>query len=384
MVTTVDELTRAHSTLKKSLGLVQLTSDARKALDSSMQALEELVEASFVTHAQRRKVQAFLQARANAEDGLTLASAIKGAGAGEAILETLQEMTDKAEGTLSDTRKTEMEAAHAHAMVKQGMESEVKSLTEELAESTHAKAVATEADAVATKDLAAAKKGLQSDETYTRNLMHECMLKSQEWEVLHRDTVAELTALDKAKAILTKKFALVQASSTQRLKVRSAAQAKVAGENAKNRALRFVQQLGKRLHSTVLVSLAYRAAADPFVKVRGMVEDMISKLMAEAAEAATKKAFCDEEQSKTQKSQADREAKIANLDARIEKSEAAIAELTEGVATLSGEISELDAAVAEATQIREGEKAAYLVEEKDLSESEKAAYLVEETDLSES
>merc|ERR1719443_468752 len=99
---------------------------------------------------------------------------------------------------------------------------------------------------------------------------------------------------------------------------------------------------------------------------------MISKLMAEAAEGATKKAFCDEEQSESKATKDDKEGKIAKLDARIEKAEAAIAELTEGISVLSKEIAETNAAVKEATAIREEEKSVFMVAEKDLSESEEA------------
>ncbi len=56
--------------------------------------------------------------------------------------------------------------------------------------------------------------------------------------------------------------------------------------NAKHRALKSIKQLGKRLHSTVLVALAYRAAADLFGDLRGMSEEMSAKLFQEAAEEA--------------------------------------------------------------------------------------------------
>ena len=49
---------------------------------------------------------------------------------GDAINETLDEMIDKAEGTLADTRKEEMGKAQAHAMLKQDSENEVKSCKE--------------------------------------------------------------------------------------------------------------------------------------------------------------------------------------------------------------------------------------------------------------
>jgi len=195
------------------------------------------------------------------------------------------------------------------------------------------------------------------------------MLEAQEWEITHRDSVAELTALDSAKAILSKKFAaaLLETRSTQRLKLRSS-----NNDDAKSRALRAIQQLGKRFHSTALVSLAYRAAADPFGKVRGMIEDMIAKLMQEAAEEADKKASCDKDISESQATKADKEGKIAKLDARIEKAESAIAQLTEGISVLSKEIAEVNAAVTEATAIREEEKSVFMVADKDLSESQEA------------
>jgi len=216
--------------------------------------------------------------------------------------------------------------------------------------------------------LGSTKTALKDDSHYVHDLKHSCMMKSQEWEVLHRDSVAELTALGSAKAILSKKFGvLIQSRVGQRLSLRAA-----QNDDAKTRALRAIQQLGKRLHSTALVSLAYRAAADPFAKVRGMVEDMIAKLLQEAAEEADKKAFCDEEMSKSKASQSDKEGKIAKLDARIEKAESAIAELTGGISVLSKEIAETNAAVADATEIREKEKSQFMVAEKDFSESENA------------
>jgi len=372
LVTTVDQLAGAHKTLKTSLGgasFAQLTPDAQRALDHSLKALEMIVEASFVTRAQRSKVQAFIQARANAEDDLSLRSATKSRAGGDAILETLEEMQDKAEGTLSDTRKEEMENAHAFAMVRSNMENSLNSFKRELDESTYAKKVSAEALAQAEKDLGATKAALKDDTRFVQDLHQRCMIKAQEWEVLHRDSVAELTALDSAKAILTKKFgAFIQSHSDQRLKLRAAS----SDDDAKARALRAIQKLGKRLHSTALVSLAYRAAADPFAKVRGMVEDMIAKLMQEAAEEADKKALCDKDISASKATQADKESKISKLDARIERAKAAIAELTEGIGALSKEIAEINGALKEAARIREEEKSVFMVAEKDLSESEKA------------
>jgi len=116
-----------------------------------------------------------------------------------------------------------MEQAHAFAMVKSNMENGLKNYKKELAEATHAKKVSEESLAQADKDLASTKAALKDDTHYVQDLNQRCMMEAQEWEVLHRDSVAELTALDSAKAILLKKFgAFIQAKSGQRLRLRMA------------------------------------------------------------------------------------------------------------------------------------------------------------------
>ena len=122
----------------------------------------------------------------------------------------------------------------------------------------------------------------------------------------------------------------------------------------------------------MLVALAYRACADPFVKVRSMVEDMIAKLLREAAEEADQKAFCDEEIGKSKKSQSEKEESLAKTQTRLDKGDASVAKLTELVTTLSKEVADIDASVAEATAVRGKEKAVFLKMEKDMSESEEA------------
>merc|ERR1719305_996210 len=179
------------------------------------------------------------------------------------------------------------------------------------------------------------------------------------------DNKAELTALGKAKAILLKKFAAFVQTGTK-------AKAQDESDDAKARALKAIEQLGRRLHRTALIALAYRAAGDPFGKIRGMVEDMIAKLLQEAAEEATQKAFCDQEIGESKTSQADKQGKLDKVNSRLEKAESSTASLTEDISRLSGEVADNDAAMKAATDVRQKEKANFLVVEKDLSESQEA------------
>merc|ERR1719387_903421 len=344
--------------------LAQLSPEAKHHLADRVSALtsalKRVAEAGYLTHTTRAKVQAFLQSQEDSELSLSVKSP-------EAdILNQVMEMTEK---SLADARKSEQEAAFAAASVKQNLEFEIKSLNDESAEAASAKHMAAEAKAQAEKELALEKKGHSDDEAYLADLKQETSVMAENFETEYKDATGALGAISKAKSILTKKFAsLVETSVTRRAGLRVAA-ARPVSEEGKTRALRAIQQLGRKFHSQALIALSYRAASDPFGKVRQMVEDMIAKLMQEAAEEATHEAFCNEEQSKSEKSRDQKQMSLDKTEARIEKAEAGVAGLTEEVATLSGEIKDLDAATADATAIRAAEKKAFTASDTELSES---------------
>merc|ERR1719335_600348 len=84
------------------------------------------------------------------------------------------------------------------------------------------------------------------------------------------------------------------------------------------------------------------ASSDPFVKIRGLIEDMIAKLLKEAEEEATQKAFCDAEMGKSTTSKEEKTATLEKLQARIDGATSTIAELTESIKTLESEVAEID------------------------------------------
>merc|ERR1719502_1568263 len=341
-----------------------------EVLNAVIQSLGQIVEASFVSQKQKEHIAALLQSRADAQEDAELGSTGEGEGGVSAILDTLAEMQQKAEASLSEARKGESEAQMNGALLKQGLENEIKTMKQEKDESTAKSASTSQALAQAEKDLATEKSGLAEDESYLRDLKRDCQSAAGQFEVEAKDNQAELKALGAAKAILLKKFAaLVETGSKTR--ARTSMRDDVS-DDAKERALKSIEQLGKRLHSTALVALAYRAAADPFGKIRGMIEEMIAKLLQEAAEEATQKAFCDKEIGESKTAKADLEGKLDKVNARLEKSESATATLTEDVSKLSAEVAENDKAMAAATEVRQKEKADFMVVEKDLSESQEA------------
>merc|ERR1719337_711535 len=98
---------------------------------------------------------------------------------------------------------------------------------------------------------------------------------------------------------------------------------------------------------------------DPFAKIKGMINSMIEKLLKEAEEEATKKAYCDKEMSETKAKKEDKEAEIEDLTTKIDKATSKIAKLTEEIATLEEELGAIAKAQQEADKIRAEEKAAW-------------------------
>merc|ERR1719231_1812053 len=142
-----------------------------------------------------------------------------------------------------------------------------------------------------------------------------------------------------------------------------------AVSDARQRISHKLDALGRKFHSFALMQLASVASSDPFVKIRGLIEEMIATLLKEAEEEATQKAFCDEEMGKSKKSQADKNSKIDKYQARIDKSSTAIEELNLSIKELEAEIAEIDKAQAEATAVRTAESEDNLKAMKDFKDS---------------
>jgi len=372
---TVSTLGHDYTLIKKEMAgaasFAQVAASNSK-VSQIVDRLKKIVEANWVTTHDKKAVSAFLQQKADAEDAaedLQAPAAYQSSSGG--ILDTISDMEEKAEDSLGSERKQEMKDQQAFELLKLALSNELKGLREELAKATSKKQFTVGELASSQKALAAAEKGLAEDTAYLKDLKHECQEKASTFEEEYKDRQAELAVLDKAKGILAAKFSFLQTSVRVRV---SSHMHSLERENdeRKEEALKLIHKLGKSLGSTVLVSLSYRALADPFAKVKGMIEDMISKLLQEAAEEASHKAFCDKEMGESKASMKSKSRKLDTVNARIEKSEATIQTLMGETASLNEEISETDKAMADATAIRTSEKASFEATAKDLSESQEA------------
>jgi len=144
--------------------------------------------------------------------------------------------------------------------------------------------------------------------------------------------------------------------------------ATVAGARMKVRV--FLLNEGQRLKSKGLALLAEKIAADPFGKVKKMIDGMITRLLEEANADANHEGFCDAEIGKSKITRTKLQEDIDGLAAAVDEGKATILQLTNHISELAKQASDLDAALAEAATMRkaEKEKNAETVEESKLAQ----------------
>merc|ERR1719409_1147762 len=200
------------------------------------------------------------------------------------ILESLDNLLSKAEDQLADARKEEAAAQGNFNVKKQALTDEISFSTKDMDSAKKNSAAAAEKKSVAEGDLTATKKDLQEDTSTLDALHRDCMSKASDFETETTARGEELKALATAKKII--KEATGAAASFMQVSMETE---QLAGLPAVKivRKLALVQQskslarLAKRMQSAVQFS-AEHGSSDPFAKVKGMIEDMISKLESEA------------------------------------------------------------------------------------------------------
>jgi len=365
LVDTVDSLERALVVLKRGQSFLQARD--QDTMNKLTMSLSKIIEANWVNSKDKATVQALLQSSSGDED-LSLQPQAKVSGyqsQGSGILDTISDMKEKAESTLSDARAAEMKAGHEYAMLKQNLEMQISTMKKRMSEATTEKSGLEDAKASAEEELASTKTTLADDEKYLEELKQSCSAKANEWATRQKDAAGELAAIAKAKEVLESGVKVF-------LQVSSKTHAK--GDEGSDKRSRVISILSKlEDHSYFFTQIKSEArAGGPFDKVKGLIESMITRLEKEAAEEADAKAFCDKETSESKAKQAELTAKSDKSQVRIEKATATIAELKEQIKALQEQMAEMDAAQAEATSLRNKEHEEYLKASKDYKDSAEA------------
>eukprot|EP00403_Amphidinium_massartii_P026043 CAMPEP_0178402504 /NCGR_PEP_ID=MMETSP0689_2-20121128/16877_1 /TAXON_ID=160604 /ORGANISM="Amphidinium massartii, Strain CS-259" /LENGTH=699 /DNA_ID=CAMNT_0020023409 /DNA_START=30 /DNA_END=2129 /DNA_ORIENTATION=- len=387
LVDAVDTLARATSILSKEMSknpaLLQ-----KQQLGSNMQGLVAtlgaVIDAASFSSTDRQKLMALVQSKQTSEDddeelGAPAAAIYKTHSSN--ILDVLEDMKDKAEEELANLRKAEMESAHGYDVLKQSLTDENAALTKELGETKAAKAEAGECVAQQTSDLNVATADLKKAEETKASVETDCATTASDHKASMEGRAAETDAIKKALEVLADKtgaaesrvysFAQTAVSRTVTVLKRSL-RAAGQGEEIVN----LVSKLANRQHSAALTQLAQRIGSvmkyassigeDPFAKVKGLIQDMIERLEAEASAEASHKAYCDEETAKTKAKKEELTSDIDGLTAKIDKATATATKLRSEVAELQKELADLMKLQAEMDTARADEKAAFAEAKVDL------------------
>merc|ERR1719246_342715 len=358
---TIDMLQRASGILQRQMqggaSMMQL-----KNAGNVVEAFRTMVQASLIASSDASKLTAFVQSVQKETDDDGDAGAPAGAvydSQSGSIVDVIQDLLEKAEDQLATIRKTEQTNQHNFNMLEQSLKDEIKFGDKDLDDAKKGIAASGEKQSTAEGDLAVTKKDLAVDTSAKATLHHDCMTKATNFAAETKSRGEELTALAAAKKIIkeaTTSFAQVSFVQVSELSTSS--------DLAKYEVVRFVRDLARKEHSTVLAQLASHMASamhssDPFGKVKSLITDMIANLENQAGADATEKAYCDKEMRESNEKKADKTAEIETMSTRIDQAAAKSAKLKGEVATLETELSKLAKSQAEMDKLRREEKAAF-------------------------
>merc|ERR1719189_1082831 len=261
-----------------------------------------MVQASMIGTGDAARLTAFVQQSDRDDDdapGAPAGAVYAGQSAG--IVDTLQDLAEKAESQLSDTRRKETAARHNYEMLRQSLNDEIAYANDELADAKKGVAAGTEKKVSAESDLGVSSNELDDDIKTKGSLHQACVAKATSYEAETRSRGEELAALAKAKAIIeeaTGGAGFEQVSFVQRSLLTS-------GQDLhRYEAVRLVRDLAHKHRSAALAQLASQMAtavqsSDSFAKIKNLISDVIARLEREAGVDATKKAYCDKELAET-------------------------------------------------------------------------------------
>jgi len=369
LVETVDILNRAIRILERQMkggaSMMQVNGASNLA-----QTLAAMVQASVIDTSDASRLSAFVQSSQASADADSDDQAAAPAGAvyeskSGSIVDTLEDLLEKADAQLDALRKKEVAATHNYEMLKQSLKDEISFANQEMEDAKKGMSASAEKKTTASGDLAATSKELASDVATKETLHRDCMAAAEEFQATTKSRGEELKVLAEAQKTIkeaTGGLALDQVSFLQLSRTSLS-----SGEDLANlEAVRLVRDLARKQHSSMLAQLASRMAsvmhaggADPFQKVKGLITDMIAKLEAEAGADATKKAYCDKELKETNAKKVEKNAEIDLLTTRLDQMSAKSAKLKEEVAALQSELSKLASSQAQMDKLRQEEKDAY-------------------------
>jgi hypothetical protein len=350
----------------------------KKQAHDRPQALLQLSSLKLIPDEAKRTIDAFLAENSEEFQPVGAPEASGYDSQSHGIIEMLEKLNDKfiAERTTLETE--ERDSKQAFEMLIQDLTAQIEQATSERDTKAKTKAKKLQDKAKAESDVEDTTATRNADQKYKDDTAAMCAQKASEFADRQQLRADEIVAIEKAIEIMSSSDVSGAADKhlPALLQVKKSALAQLRAESSEtknlDRVAKFLQARAGSLNSKVLAALAVRASADPFVKVRKMIKDLIVRLMEEAGDEAEHKGWCDTELGTNEQIRKEKTDMVETLHAEIDELNASIAKLTEDLANLQQAIAELDEAMAKATGIRLEEKTTNAATVKDAKAAQKA------------
>merc|ERR1719329_1650692 len=169
-----------------------------KGAQDVAQAMDAMVHASMLTSADSFRLTALVQN--NQEDSDSQASSSRTPA--PSVVDTLENLLEKAEMQLETARKTEATNAQHFAMLKQSLEFEISAGQKDMDSTRKALATSEEARSTAQGDLSVSRADHQEDTNTLESLHQDCMTGAEDFQAETKSRGQELAALSQAKKVL--------------------------------------------------------------------------------------------------------------------------------------------------------------------------------------
>jgi len=345
-----DTLERAISIIQREMAknpaFLQKNIDTRN-MNNVVSALTAVVDAAAFSSAEKQKLVALVQSRQASDDDdseLSAPAAAAYVSHSSDIVDVLNDLLDKAQTQLDETRHAESNAAHNFALLKQSLEDQLKqdnkALTKAKADNSEF-ASSLEAERA---DLAEAEKSLAAVLASEAASKNSCAQVAADHEVSVKAFAEELKALADATQVLKSETGAAEGHTYSLFQVSSFSGVHTTVDLKGFEVVTMVRRLAQKEHSAALSQLASRisvvmkfgagAGEDPFAKVKELITELIDRLQSEASAEASHKSYCDDELAKANEKKADLETQVTTHSSKFE---AAVSKST----VLDGEVAEL-------------------------------------------
>merc|ERR1712194_703710 len=184
LMETIDMLQRTSAILEREMAKGGASMLRIKNAGSVVDAFGAMVRASLIEVSDASRLTAFVQSAQKESDdddesGAPAAAVYKSQSGG--IVDTIQDLLEKAEDQLADIRKTENKNKNNFTLLEQSLEDEIKFANNGLDAAKKGIAASTEKKATAEGDLEVTKKDLAEDVAAKATLHHDCMTLSKPW-----------------------------------------------------------------------------------------------------------------------------------------------------------------------------------------------------------